>query len=62
MKLLELRKARSLSQRYVSEIAGISPNYYCQLEAGSKQNPSVNVLVGLARHGFTTREADIPYV
>lgn len=39
---------RKLTQKQVAELAGITQNYYSELETGKKENPTMEVIFKLA--------------
>ena len=47
-RLLKIRTARRLTQEEVSNRAGIAPNYYANIENGSR-TPSLEVFVAVAK-------------
>jgi transcriptional regulator with XRE-family HTH domain len=49
VKLRQLREAQDLSQRDLAKRAGISVGYVAELETGRLSNPSLKVLVALAK-------------
>ncbi|GHU66546.1 hypothetical protein FACS1894184_04790 [Clostridia bacterium] len=49
MRFHELRQAESLSQCEVASSAGLTQGYYSALECGNRQNPSIGLLVKLAK-------------
>lgn len=45
----KLRTRKSLSQRELAKRANIAPSYIALLETGDRENPSLNILVSIAR-------------
>lgn len=45
--LVELRKMKGLNQRKLAALAGISPNYLCEIEKGTR-NPSGQIALRLS--------------
>lgn len=49
MRILELRDAAGINQAELARRVGITPAYLCDLEKGKKKNPSLPVMIRLAK-------------
>jgi transcriptional regulator with XRE-family HTH domain len=48
-RLKQARESAALTQQQAAEAAGVPQSYWSRLETGGRQNPSMDVLVRVAR-------------
>lgn len=49
MNLKDLRKLKRISQKQLAVQSGVTQSYICALEKGERNNPTIDVVKGLAR-------------
>lgn len=49
MRIREIRESQGITQRKLATSVGITPAYLCDLEKGKRHNPSLTLLMRIAK-------------